>query len=52
MALSRYPGISLAQARRRHLEARKLLAPGVHPMGHPKTQKTAKCVAGERSFAS
>lgn len=39
MAFGRYPEVSLAQARERHAEARKLLASGVDPMVERKTEK-------------
>jgi integrase len=52
MALGKYPDTSLVQARERHSEARKLLATGVDPMVHRKTEKTAEKAAVENSFQS
>jgi len=52
MALGKYPDTSLLQARERHSEARKLLATGVDPMAHRKTEKTAEKAAVENSFQS
>jgi len=42
MALGKYPDVSLAQARERHSEARKLLAEGIDPMAERKAAKQAK----------
>jgi hypothetical protein len=52
MALGKYPAVSLASARERHSEARKLLATGTDPMALRKVEKTAEQVASENSFAS
>jgi integrase len=52
MSLGKYPDVSLAQARERHTEARKLLATGVDPMALRKAEKTAEKVAVENSFQS
>jgi integrase len=52
MTLGKYPDISLATARERHAEARKLLATGIDPMARRKAEKTAEQVANENSFAS
>ena len=52
MALGKYPDTSLLQARERHSDARKLLATGVDPMAHRKTEKTAEKAAVENSFQS
>ena len=41
MTFGKYPDISLAQARERHAEARKLLATRVDPMAHRKAEKAA-----------
>jgi integrase len=46
MTLGKYPDVSLAQARERHAEARKLLATGIDPM----TQRKAEKAALENSF--
>jgi len=50
MSLGHYPDVSLAEARERHTEARKLLAAGVDPMAERKAEKTAKCEAEVNSF--
>ena len=42
MAFGKYPEVSLAQARERHAEARKLLASGVDPMVERKAEKAAE----------
>ncbi len=52
MALGKYPAVSLALARERHGEARKLLATGTDPMAVRKVEKSAEQVANENSFAS
>jgi integrase len=52
MTFGRYPEVSLARARERHVEARRLLAVGVDPMAERKAKKIADHVAGENSFAS
>ena len=52
MALGKYPEVSLALARERHGEARKLLATGTDPMAQRKVEKAAEQVANESSFAS
>ena len=39
MAFGKYPEVSLAQARERHAEARKLLASGIDPMAERKAEK-------------
>jgi integrase len=52
MSLGKYPDVSLAQARGRHSEARKLLATGVDPMAQRKAEKTAEKIAVENSFQS
>ena len=52
MSLGKYPDVSLAQARERHAEARKLLATGVDPMAQRKAEKTAEKKAVENSFQS
>jgi integrase len=50
MALGRYPEITLANARERRDEARKLLASGTDPMAERKAEKTAVIVATEHTF--
>jgi integrase len=52
MSIGRYPDVSLAIARERHSDARKLLASGVDPMAERKAKKTASRLAVESSFAS
>jgi hypothetical protein len=52
MSLGKYLDVSLAQARERHAEARKLLATGVDPMAQRKAEKTAEKIAVENSFQS
>jgi hypothetical protein len=52
MTFGRYPDVSLALARERHIEARKLLATGTDPMAQRKVKKTAEQVVSENSFAS
>lgn len=50
MALGTYPEVSLAQARERHAEARRLLANSVDPMEQRKADRYAQAVAAENSF--
>ncbi len=50
MSLGKYPDVSLALARERHGEARKLLASGINPMAQRKAAKTAQWVASKDSF--
>jgi integrase len=52
MALGKYPAVTLALARDRHAEGRKLLAAGIDPMAQRKVEKAAEQVATESSFAS
>ena len=52
MSLGKYPDVSLALARERHGEARKLLASGIDPMAQRKAAKTAQRVVSENSFQS
>jgi hypothetical protein len=52
MSLGKYPDVSLALARERHSEARKLFATGVDPMAQRKAEKTAENAAVENSFQS
>jgi integrase len=47
-----YPEVSLALARERHREARKLLAEGIDPMAQRKAVKIAQNAASVNSFAS
>jgi integrase len=46
MALGSYPDVSLEQARKRHKEARKMLADGKDPMTERKAEKEAQDVQG------
>jgi integrase len=48
MAFGKYPDVSLAQARERHAEARKLLASGVDPMAERKAERATE----ENTFQS
>jgi integrase len=52
MSFGRYPDVSLATARERHSEARKLLAIGIDPMAQRKAERTSEEVASESSFAN
>jgi integrase len=52
MSFGRYPDVSLAIARERHGDARRLLVSGVDPMAQRKAEKTVERVASESSFAS
>jgi hypothetical protein len=52
MTFGRYPEVSLALARERHLQARSLLAVGVDPMAERKAVKSAAQIADENSFAN
>jgi integrase len=47
-----YPEVSLAMARERHRDARKLLAEAIDPMAQRKAVKTAQNAASVNSFAS
>lgn len=50
MALGGYPDVSLAQAREKRDEGRKLLAAGTDPMGQRREVKVAQRIALEDSF--
>jgi integrase len=50
MSFGKYPDVSLALARERHADARKLLAIGLDPMVQRKVAKTAEKTAAENSF--
>jgi len=52
MTFGKYPDVSLALARERHAEARKLLSGGIDPMVERKAMKTAEKSAIEDSFQS
>jgi integrase len=52
MSFGRYPDVSLAVARERHTEARKLLATGIDPMAQRKAEKTAQLASSVYSFQS
>jgi hypothetical protein len=45
MSLGKYPDVSLARARERHGEGRKLLAEGIDPMAQRKAEKMAEQAA-------
>lgn len=50
LALGEYPQVSLAEARDRRDEARKLLAAGIDPSEHKKAMKAAKAAEAANSF--
>ena len=50
MSFGKYPDVSLAVARERHAEARKLLAGGADPMALRKAEKTAQQAMTANSF--
>ena len=50
ISLGGYPEVSLAQARERRLEAKKLLAQGVSPSEHRKAVKRERLKAAENNF--
>jgi integrase len=50
LSLGTYPDVGLAEARRKHQDARKLLAAGVDPGEARKAQKSASVVAASNSF--
>jgi integrase len=52
MSFGKYPDVSLALARDRHAEARKLLATGIDPMAQRKTEKKVQKVSSGDSFQS
>ena len=52
MSFGKYPDVSLAQARERHKEARKLLASRIDPMAQRKADKTVERTASVNSFAN
>ncbi len=52
MSLGKYPEVSLALARERHAEARKVLANGIDPMAQRKAEKVVERIASENSFAN
>src|ERR1700730_6284997 len=52
MSFGRYPDVSLATARERQSDARKLLASVIDPMAERKVEKIAEQVACESSFAN
>lgn len=51
MTLGKYPAVSLALARDRQIEGRKLLASGLDPMAQRKVDRTADRLAEQNSFA-
>ncbi len=52
MALGKYPDVSLADARAKHSEARKLLNSGVDPMAMRLADKAVEQASAENSFQS
>jgi integrase len=50
MSFGKYPEVTLAMARDRHVEARRLLANGLDPMAQRKVAKTAAKTVAENSF--
>ena len=50
MALGSYPEVSLAEARNRHVEGRRLLAAGVDPMARRMAKKTASHTQSGTTF--
>ena len=52
MTFGRYPEVSLARARERHAEERRLLVEGADPMTLRKAKKRAEQITVETSFAS
>jgi integrase len=50
MSFGKYPDVSLAVARDRHAEARKLFAAGIDPMAQRKIEKKVQKVSSENSF--
>ena len=50
MSFGKYPDVSLALARSRHGEARKLLAAGIDPMAQRKAERAAEKIAAGNSF--
>ena len=52
MALGKYPDVSLADARAKHSEARKLLISGVDPMAARLAEKAVVQASAENSFQS
>ncbi|MBS3996692.1 MAG: tyrosine-type recombinase/integrase [Hydrogenophaga sp.] len=52
MTLGAYPALSLAQARMRHEDERRLLQAGTDPMAQRKADKQARQLAADNSFAT
>jgi integrase len=52
MSFGKYPGVTLALAREKHIEARKVLLSGLDPMEQRKIETIAQQMGSERSFAS
>ncbi|HEY0892801.1 MAG TPA: integrase arm-type DNA-binding domain-containing protein, partial [Cellvibrio sp.] len=52
LALGRYPDVSLAEARHRRDDARKLVQAGKHPTREKKAEKLRRMSAGENTFSA
>ena len=52
LALGKYPDVSLASAREKHQQARKLVADGIDPSAQRQAEKQAQRTAVETSFGS
>jgi integrase len=52
MSFGKYPAVTLALARDRHLEGRKLLAISIDPMAQRKAEKTVQLSSSANSFQS
>ena len=52
MTLGAYPDMSLAQARMRHEDERRVLLAGIDPMAQRKADKHARQLAADNSFAT
>jgi integrase len=50
MSLGKYPDVTIADARQRHADARKVLAAGVDPMAKRKADKAARMASADNSF--
>jgi integrase len=52
MSFGQYPDVTLALARERHADARRVRAAGIDPMAERKAKKAAEKACSENSFAS